>query len=292
MFKLATCLLLLFLCNIAWADDMVDLHFVTDLIAEHQLRMPTAIFEEGIPDICMTNTRIHCISSENTDYGAVIEHVFQLHNNSRQDALIVVGGGEGHRQLLTRLSNDVTTSVVFTSNYPAFMPLEYSNDIALRLDSHITFYEVESDGVRLTDKFAIKGGTPITLDLGRWTTLNGFRYKTWQNRWDRRRDLHSASIVYSLFNPSPTTLIKDEQGNIISSRGFYSETLLAITENLNMTTKTVVLPPGRWTKLANGTWTGGVGWLQRGRGDVVLSVGINLDRDIFLELGRVNIART
>ena len=139
MFKLATCPLLLFLCNIAWADDMVELHFVTDLIAENQLRMPTAIFEEGIPDFCMTNTRIHCISSEDTDYGAVIEHVFQLHNNSRQDALIVVGGGEGHRQLLTRLSNDVTMSVVFTSNYPAFMPLEYSNDIALRLDSQVTF---------------------------------------------------------------------------------------------------------------------------------------------------------
>ena len=63
-----------------------------------------------------------------------------------------------------------------------------------------------------------------------------------------------------------------------------------MTENLNMTTKTVVLPPGRWIKFKNGTWTGGVGWLQSRRGDVCLSVGITLDRDILLELGRVNIA--
>ena len=196
--------------------------------------------------------------------------------------MIIIGGGGAHSKFLTGLAE--LYPGVLTSDYPVFMPLEYSNEIPLRLDSHVTFYEVEPNGVWLTDKFAVKGGTPISLDLGRWTTLSGFRYKTWQNRWDRRRDLHSASIVYSLFNPSPTTLIKDEQGNIISSRGFYSETLLAITENLNMTTKTVVLPPGRWTKLANGTWTGGVGWLQSRRGDVVLSVGINLDRDFFLSL--------
>ena len=42
--------------------------------------------------------------------------------------------------------------------------------------------------------------------------------------------------------------------------------------------------------MKNGTWTGGVGWLQSRRGDVCLSVGITLDRDILLELGRVNIA--
>ena len=288
MFKLASCPLILILFNIAWGDDMVDLHFVTDLIAEHQLQMPTAIFQEGIPDICMTNTRIHCISSENMDYGAVIEHVFQLHNKGRQDALIIVGGGGAHRKLLTGLAK--LYPVLLTSNYPVFVPLEYSNEISLRLDSHIIFYEVEPNGVRLTDKFAVKGGTPISLDLGRWTTLNGFRYKTWKNRWDRRRDLKGASMVYALFNPTPTTLIKDEQGNIIGSRGFYPETLLVMTENLNMTTKTVVLPPGRWTKLENGTWTGGVGFLQSRSGDVCLSVGITLDRDILLELGRVNIA--
>ena len=288
MLKLATCPLILFLCNIARANDIVDLNFVTDLIAEHHLRMPTAIFRETIPDMCMAKTRFHCISNENMDYGALIEHVFQLHNNGRQDALIIIGGGGAHSKLLTGLAK--LYPVVLTSNYPVFVPLEYSNEIPLRLDSHIIFYEVEPNGVRLTDKFAVKGGTPISLDLGRWTTSNGFRYETWKNRWDRRRDLNGASMVYSLFNPTPTTLIKDEQGNIISSRGFYSEALLLMTENLNMTTKTVVLPPGRWIKFKNGTWTGGVGWLQSRRGDVCLSVGITLDRDILLELGRVNIA--
>ena len=250
MLRLGSCTLLLFLFNIAWADDVVDLHFVTDLIEEHELRMPTVIFRETVPDVCMTHTRIHCISNDNMEYGVVIEHVIQLHNNRRQDALIVIGGGEGHRQLLTGLSNNVTTSLIFTSNYPVFVPLEYSNDIALRLDSHITFYEVEPNGVRLTDKFAVKGGTPIILDLGRWTTLKGFRYETSKNRWDRRKDLHNASFVYSLYNTTPRLVIRDEQGNIIGSKGYSSEVLQDIAESLNMIMEAPeVLPPGRWRKV-------------------------------------------
>ena len=52
-----------------------------------------------------------------------------------------------------------------------------------------------------------------------------------------------------------------------------------------MATETVLLPPGRWKRLDNGTWTGGVGWLQSGEGDVCLSVAISLDREAFLQLG-------
>ena len=56
-----------------------------------------------------------------------------------------------------------------------------------------------------------------------------------------------------------------------------------------MKPETNVLPPGRWQRLENGTWTGGVGWLQSQKGDVVLSFGIRLDREAFSQLGRGSI---
>ena len=270
-------LLLLLLCDIAWADEVLFSRFVQDIITEYQLLTPTAIFSEGTPDICMNITRIHCLSSENVDNQALAQHVAQLHVENRQDALILAGAGEAHQQLIEEM--DKIAPSLFTSNRPVFMPIEYSFQLPLRLDSNIIFYKEKHGGLQMTDKFAVKGSNPIILDLGTWDILNGFRYKMAKNRWDRRRDLNGELLVYSLFNPSPGTLIKDEQGNIIGSRGFYPEALQGITENLNMTMETNLLPPGRWKKLENGTWTGGVGWLQTKKGDVCLSVAISLDRD-------------
>ena len=260
-----------------WADEVMFFRFVQDLITEYQLLTPTAIISEGIPDICMNITRIHCLSSENVDNQALAQHVAQLYVENRQDALIVAGAGEAQQQLIAEL--DRIAPSLFTSNRPVFMPIEYSFKLQLRLDSNIIFYEEEQGGLRMTDKFAVKGSNTISLDLGTWDMLNGFRYKMAKNRWDRRRDLNGELLVYSLFNPTPTTLIKDKHGNIIGSRGFYAEALQGITESLNMTMETNVLPPGRWKRLENGTWTGGVGWLQSKKGDVCLSVAISLDRD-------------
>ena len=270
-------LLLLFLCNIAWADEELFFRFVQDLITEYQLLTPTAIFSEGTPDICMNITRIHCLSSEHVDNQALAQHVAQLYVENRQDALIVAGAEEAHQQLIEEL--DRIAPSLFTSNRPVFMPIEFSLKLPLRLDSNIIFYEERQGGLRMTDMFAVKGSNTISLDLGTWDVLNGFRCKMAKNKWDRRRDLNGELLVYSLFNPSPGTLIKDEQDNIIGSRGFFPEALQGIAENINMKMETNVLPPGRWKRLENGTWTVGVGWLQSKKGDVCLSVAYSLDRD-------------
>ena len=48
---------------------------------------------------------------------------------------------------------------MFRSDCPVFMPLEYSDIVELRLDSHIIFYEQHGDGgYNLVDKFAVNGG--------------------------------------------------------------------------------------------------------------------------------------
>ena len=142
----------------------------------------------------MTNTKIHCVSNDGTDNVALIEHVAFLHKESRRDALIVIGGGEQNRQLIAELAR--LAPFVFTSNCPVFMPIEYSDVIPLRLDSNIIFYEEELDGFKMTDMFAVKEGSTITLDLGTWDTLRGFRFISAKNRWDRRRNLNGELLVY------------------------------------------------------------------------------------------------
>ena len=245
--------------NAASAKDMSD--FFQDLIAEYNLFLPTIIFGEYAPDICMTHQRILCLSNNGASSGALTEHIANLQNKRKQDALIIVGI-ERYQQLLTDLAH--TAPTFFSSNCPTFMPMELSDLMTLRFDSNIIFYEEKPDMIAIMDKFAVKGGAPITLKLGTWDMQNSFHFVRAKSRWDRRRNLNGAPLVYSIFGPTPRVMeiIKDDKGNFIGSTGFYPETLYLVTDNLNVTTKTTLLPPGSWRKLKNGTWTGGVGWLQ------------------------------
>ena len=74
------------------------------------------------------------------------------------------------------------------SNYPVFMPYEYSTHVDLKLDSNIIFY-LEEDGeaddkFKLIDKFAVKGGPPITQSLGTWDESSGVTLHESMSRWD------------------------------------------------------------------------------------------------------------
>ena len=72
--------------------------------------------------------------------------------------------------------------------------------------------------------------------------------------------------------------IKDKNGNIIGSWGYYQDLLFYITDWLNLTIETIEHP---WSMelLENGSWTGGIGFLQRQEADVVSTgMGINLQR--------------
>ena len=88
--------------------------------------------------------------------------------NTSQDGILLVGR-EGHEELLDKLAEGSSESLL-TRNYPVFMPTSYKNDIKLRLDSNILFYGVD---YQLYDIFAVKGGAPITLKVGKWDDGNG-----------------------------------------------------------------------------------------------------------------------
>ena len=79
-----------------------------------------------------------------------------LYYHRKQDGLIFEGT-QSHKALLENLLS--LAPEMFRSDCPVFMPLEYSDIVELRLDSHIIFYEQHGDGgYSLVDKFAVNGG--------------------------------------------------------------------------------------------------------------------------------------
>ena len=104
----------------------------------------------------------------------------------------MAGGLEHQQQLVNELASLHPT--VLTSNNPVFMPTMYRNNVSLRLDSNIVFYEEDEESgnkYRLFDIFAVKGGQPIVLELGEWKLESGIRVAiqqdimsiTWPQSW-------------------------------------------------------------------------------------------------------------
>ena len=213
--------------------------------------------------------------SETGAISTVGAHLATLHRQSQQDALFILG--DSHESLVKELAEVEPTT--FTSNYPIFLPSEYSDLLKLRFDSNIIFYEEKAGHVELIDKFAVKGGPPIQVKLGTWDRLRGFQFESEKHRWNRRKDLGGAELTQGVFFSLYAKFVRDSEGNVTGSKGFYKDVLLSITESLNMTIVTAEIPSDpNWRRLDNGSWTGGIGWLQRKDVDVVGGVSRTLDR--------------
>ena len=257
--------------------------FITDLINTWKLLLPTIIFEDETPNFCFTHAMILCMTNDEKSEG-LAEHLARLHRGRKQDGALFIGGLV-HEHLLTQIT-EIAPSF-FTSECPLFMPKGTQKVLELRLDSNIVFYErLNQNEYELTDIFRVKRGSQITLNIGKWEANSGISFQNSINRWKRRTDLQGASFVEGLFSKGNwANLTKDESGNIIGSTGFFPEKLAYITGGLNLTMKIKEYPKGLGNKLlANGTWEGAFGMIQRGEIDVdSTGNGINLERTILLD---------
>ena len=207
-----------------------------------------------------------CVTNDANATG-VAEHLAMIHQVGRQDGVVFVGSPDN--ELILRETTRIVPSL-FLSNSPVFMPIGYSNMVKLRLDSNIIFHvKLAEIGYELVDIFAVKDGASIALELGKWDMDGGMKLFSSMTRWERRTDLKGAEFVNSLtsWSPSYAELIKDRDGNIVGSRGFFQEKLFYITDKLNLTIKTIEYPGGS-KLLENGSWTGGRGLFQRKEIDV------------------------
>ena len=250
--------------------------FIIDLVSTWKLLSPTIIFQEEIPSFCWRLDWILCVTYDRkTEHLA--EHMARISKGRKQDGTIFVGS-KAHEQLLTQIVELAPS--FFTSECPVFMPKDTHNILKLRLDSNIIFYEeVNQTEYKLVDIFAVKGGLPITLDLGKWDIENGVRFQISMNRWKRRTDLKGAIFVNGIYSKDIWALpVRDQKGNIIGSQGFMQDKLFYVIDGLNLKIKTVEYENKR-KLLENGTWEGPFGMIQRKEIDAdSVGVGMNIER--------------
>ena len=137
-------------------------------------------------------------SFQESDIDIMAQHLVSIHVTRKQDGIIFMGLSESYKRLLERIeytdqlrfNNPYAGPHVLRSNYPVFMPYEYSAHIKLKLDSNIIFYlKEEPNKFMLVDKFAVKGGPPITLSLGAWDELTGLTLFKSMGRWGAENHL-------------------------------------------------------------------------------------------------------
>ena len=261
--------------------------FVESLIGTWKLNSPTIIGakNEKFIEFCRKHQWVLCLMDD-MEASKVAEHLSNVHKLGKQDGILLIGV-KSHQKLLGILANDIPNESLFTRNYPVFMPTSYQNHIKLRLDSNVLFYE-ESGGAsyKLNDIFAVKGGPPITLKVGKWDKASGLTLHTTMNRWERRTDLGGASLI-NVFTPAGNwaSPIKDQNGTITGSKGYIPDKLFYITDNLNLTIETLMVT-GRNRLLKNGSWDGAVGVLLRKEADVCTrGLGITLQRSDYIDMG-------
>ena len=283
--RLFSLIFLLWMCASVNGDDTLST-FMGDIITTFRLIAPTVIYAmEEAPEICLTRQWLLCLANiPENDLLELGGHLDMLHRDYIQGGIILVGNAK-NEDLVTHIIRDQPS--IFTSNYPVLMPLEFAESIPLRLDSNIIFYQRDEglEGYTLIDVFAVKGGPPITLELGYWEKVNGINLKESIIRWERRTDLRGSTIINALaFNGNWANVTLDNEGNVNGSEGFYPEKLFYMTDRLNVTVKTKEEPHMNSNQLSNRSFTGLLGLLQRKEADVV-SVGraVSFERSEFFD---------
>ena len=134
--------MLISLCLLFWSFDAsygTKLNnveaFIEDLIKMWQLRSPTILIDDDLPNLCINHQWLLCLLN-NLDAIELTRHVEIIQQRRKLDSLILLGS-EGQGNILKQLS--VGSTNLLTSNIPAFIPISYRKDIKLRLDSNIIF---------------------------------------------------------------------------------------------------------------------------------------------------------
>ena len=204
-----------------------------------------------------------------TGYNDLADYIATLYKQSKQDGVIFFGTKPNEAWLKYLVEKE---PLIFRTNNPMFMPLDYLGMVELKLDTNIIFYEKEKDGrYNLFDRFAVRGEPPIYIELGSWDDQNGINLNGSISRWDRRTDLRGATFRNFMSNWADngwlTNMTRDHSGKVIGFEGFNQDILIAIVERLNLT-MSFITNNEPWQWFDNGSFTSDYGLLQRGDIDV------------------------
>ncbi len=256
--------------------------FVLDFIDPNVRRAAIVVNRDEATDaeeeFCHSATADHwipCVSYTALDLDKAVEML------DRSDVInIVAFVGKGHGRLLDNLQS--VDSEFFELRQALVPRCHGAKRLRLKLDTRVVFYDMISDGYRLEETYAIKGGKQVTRRLGGWSEKGGLKLPPKTEFWPRRSDLMASRLVSVVQNNSYFTRVNtDPPGSkhIIKVHGLFQDILHELSSSLNFTYESRLSKDLTWGKRGpNGTYDGMLGMLQSGEADV-LSAGLTITSD-------------
>ena len=105
------------------------------------------------------------------------------------------------------------------------------------------------------------------------------------DRSDWAIDLKGVTFENSLGESYQSKIIRNKNGTIVRTSGWFQDILFYVTDRINLKVMNREIPPTNkgWKLLDNGSWTGGIGMLQRKEADICSDgVGVTYDRSMVI----------
>ena len=121
------------------SGDKWDNAFLNEILSTFKLTAPTILYDsqqsDKIPEICRNHQWALCLD-QTDEQNELALHLAMLYKQRKQDSVIFLGNHEELVRLIAALEPSM-----FRSNSMIFMPVKLSDEIELKLDSNIIFFE-------------------------------------------------------------------------------------------------------------------------------------------------------
>ena len=173
-------------------------------------------------------------------------------------------------------------STLFSGPRLWLMPLDYEQNIQLRLDSRFFFYDkTKSGNYTVYEGYAVKGSKHLT-PLFEWSTSKTDHINVFEKEsvLKRRSDLTGVVLTsdYSAELRPFVRYIRDSSGAIVKTDGYYADIITDLEDYFKFTIKRVASESGWGIQLNNGSWTGLMGQFIDKKIDMAQPFGISLQR--------------
>ena len=243
-----------------------------------QLQDPTILFAEDgqMPvEICSRiNIPLRCIIYEDgMDSTEVMSDLLTLSNGP----ILINGYDHG---LSFQLNEEGAT--LHSGQRLWLMPLDYEENIQLRLDNRVFFYKKElSDNYTVYEGYGIKGLKHIS-PLFEWFPSKADHLKVFEKEsvLKRRSDLKGVELVadYPAEVDPFAKYIRDSSGAIVQVVGYYTDILNDLEDYFKFTIKRLSSQSGWGNQLANGSFSGLMGQLVNKKIDMAQPFAMSLVR--------------
>ena len=238
--------------------------YLTNLVATPNPMLLMAEGEDLPIEFCSGTTfSVSCIEYSNQGALSILDHITTLNYKGKMINPVILSDSN-NKAMVRKINED---PLAFSKNGLWLMPIEYMSLIDLRLDSKIFFYSGNGvTGFTLYEGYAIKGRT-ITNTLDVWypdmeALLDKRLSNLATNILGRRSDLFQTVLMHSWFEDPPyMTYVRDEMGQVMGSKGYNSDLLNELKDQMNFSIENVPAKVKTWGKIRNGSWIGIVGML-------------------------------